>query len=380
MYLEINCVCLVILLLIYLNIHRHINKYLLDQKLFLTLVFANALILTLDSLMWLIDGTPGSWIRAVYNMVTVIYYVLNPLICALWYFYVDYYIRRSAAHLRKMIVPMLLPLFITLVLSCVSVHWNVLFSIDGNNIYHRGKFFIIMAAISFFFIGYTLGVVIANRKKLQAREFQTLLFFPAPPIIGGIIQTLFYGVSLIWVSATVSLLIIFINFQNDQLNTDFLTGLYNRRQLDDYLHSKCQNPHHREIAGLMIDLDSFKAINDTYGHDCGDRALKDVAEILKATFGKSDFVARFGGDEFVVIMETNERTDLDRAVTRLRENVARFNARKAVPYELSLSIGCDCYFPKGRTSANYLKHIDELMYADKQKTRGAENAVRPALR
>jgi len=367
--LELNCFGLAVLLLIFLNIRRHINRYLLDQKLFLSLIFTTAMILVLDMFMWLFDGMPGILVRIAYLIVTVSYYVLNPLICVLWYFYTDYYINRSKPHLGKVLLPMLAPVFVNLILSVLSTYGNVLFYIDGDNLYHRGRFFLVMPAISFFFLAYTMIYMICNRGKLQRREYVTLLVFPIPPIIGGIIQTRFYGVSLIWICTTISLLIIFINFQNDQLNTDHLTGLYNRRQLDDYLHAKSPSSGAKSIAGIMIDLDSFKAVNDTYGHNSGDQALKYFAEILKNTFRKSDFTARYGGDEFVVIMEVGGKADLEKAIGRLSENVDDFNARKLVPYEIGFSVGYDCYSSSEESSSDFLNHIDSLMYSNKQKTK-----------
>ncbi len=369
MYLELNCFGLAVLLTIFMNSRRHVNRYLFDQKLFFALLLTTALILVFDMFMWLFDGMPGPLIHPAYQWITVCYYALNPLICALWYLYADYYINRSEAHLKKISIPVLIPVCVNLCLSIMSVYWHGMFYIDGNNVYHRGPLFFVMALICFLFLAYTMVYIFLNRRKIQRREYKTLLLFPIPPIIGGVIQTLFYGVSLIWVCATISLLIIFIDFQNDQLSTDHLTGLYNRRQLDNYLRTKSQNAGGKTVAGLMIDLDSFKVINDTYGHDSGDRALKYVAEILKETFRKNDFVARYGGDEFLAIVEINQRSDLEKAVSRLNENLEQFNAKKLIPYEIKLSIGYD-NLSKGKDVRDFLKHIDDLMYTNKQKTGG----------
>ena len=118
----------------------------------------------------------------------------------------------------------------------------------------------------------------------------------------------------------------------------------------------------------MIDLDSFKVINDLYGHNNGDQALKDTAQILKSTFRDKDFIARYGGDEFVVVMEIEEQSELAVMVQKLRENISRFNLRRSVPYEIHLSIGYDCFVKESETSAmTFLQKIDHLMYLDKQK-------------
>lgn len=375
LYLELNCFALAVLLLIYLNIRHYINKYLLDQKIFLALIYMNALILVIDAAMWMIDGMPGVAVHRFYSIITVMYYTFNPLICLMWCFYADFSIYRRAERVRKRFFPMLIPVLAIFVLAAISVKTGMLYSIDADNIYARGPYFLIMAAVSFGYLLYATLITVFNRKNMQSRDFRTLLFFPVPPIIGGVLQVLFYGVSLIWACVTLSLLIIFIKYQNSQLNTDHLTGLYNRRQLDNYLHAKDQSIGSKLVAGLMIDLNDFKAVNDAYGHSEGDRTLAEVAGILKRTFRESDFVARYGGDEFVVIMEVNGQADLERAIERLQASVSQFNARKILPYEISLSIGSGTYEPNGNNTSEFMKRIDRLMYEEKDRYRRADDGI-----
>ncbi|WP_326522298.1 GGDEF domain-containing protein [Faecalispora sporosphaeroides] len=176
---------------------------------------------------------------------------------------------------------------------------------------------------------------------------------------------------MIWTCTTLSILMLYINVQNDQLRTDYLTGLYNRRYLDHYLSVKVKTRDNRLLAGLMIDLDSFKKINDEYGHDSGDQALRNVSRILRQTFRRQDFISRYGGDEFVVVMEIQEPCELKEILERLRENIEMFNRRNIVPYKIGLTIGCDCFDRKeGLTASSFLTRIDRLMYLNKQKNDG----------
>jgi diguanylate cyclase (GGDEF)-like protein len=125
----------------------------------------------------------------------------------------------------------------------------------------------------------------------------------------------------------------------------------------------------KSLAGIMIDLNSFKAINDEYGHHIGDQALQQTAEILKKTFRKGDdFIARYGGDEFIVLLSAVDRYRLDHDVERLKEKVEQFNAQNLFPFSISLSIGYD-YYPSEpeATASDFLTQIDRLMYRDKQK-------------
>ncbi|CDX00057.1 hypothetical protein SDC9_13198 [bioreactor metagenome] len=367
-YVELNFFAMTILCVIFLNMRRPDRQYSLDQKLFFLLISANILLLLLDSMLWILDGKPGSLAKTLSIASIIAYNTLNPVICMIWYYYVDFYIHSSKERLTKVLFPILLPVLINLVLSVASVFTNIYFIFDENNVYHRGRFIFLLLGICLYMIIYTSAFLIRNRKKIAGKEYAYLLFFAIPPMVGGIIQFMFPGAVMIWIASTLSILIIFINIQKDQLNTDYLTGVYNRRYLDNYLQEKMKNRRHHLIAGIMIDIDSFKTINDSYGHDNGDQALKYTAQMLRKTFRKTDFIARYGGDEFVIVMEIDDRAELMAMVQRLKEKVSQFNLEKITPYEIRLSIGYDCYTkePDMSTMA-FLKRIDQLMYIDKQK-------------
>lgn len=346
--------------------HHRWDQMLSGQKLFLLLIIAEALILVLDTLMWVLDGQPGSLVRGIFILVTVLYYIMNPVICMIWYFYVDYQIYRDERHLKKVLLPVIMPAFINIVLVIGSIFNRTMFYLDDNNVYHRGKLFLIMAACAFFYLIYTWILTLVKRQSIPKQDFIPIMIFMIPVIIGGLVQTIYYGVSLIWACTTISILIIFVNIQNVKLYTDHLTGLFNRRQLDKYLQLKVRDNDGCRLAGLMIDVDSFKTINDQHGHYAGDRALVETSEILKKTFRKNDFISRFGGDEFVVVMAIQERADLKRAIDRLNANLTQFNEQKTVPYKISLSIGYDCFLDYSDKSAkDFIEHLDTLMYRDK---------------
>ena len=96
---------------------------------------------------------------------------------------------------------------------------------------------------------------------------------------------------------------------NEQATRDWLTGLYNRRYFEETLadHIETANRYNRELSLVLFDLDDFKQINDTHGHDAGDEALRKFAALLKESARKADIVCRHGGDESAVILpETGE--------------------------------------------------------------------------
>ena len=151
---------------------------------------------------------------------------------------------------------------------------------------------------------------------------------------------------------------------------DDLTGLYNRRGFldlgDQYL--KLARRSARGVALVYVDLDRFKTINDTLGHHVGDRALIKMADLLKASFRRSDILARIGGDEFAVLAIEASGEDVTLLVERLRERVADFNSGSRESYQLSVSVGAARFDTDGRVRLEeLLSQADEAMYEEKRR-------------
>jgi|GEM_PF-1973366 diguanylate cyclase (GGDEF)-like protein/PAS domain S-box-containing protein len=150
---------------------------------------------------------------------------------------------------------------------------------------------------------------------------------------------------------------------------DELTGLYNRRGFMTLAEQqmKIANRMQRGMLLVFTDLDGLKEINDTFGHNQGDMAITDTAEILRKTFRQSDIIARIGGDEFVaLVIETIEDT-AETLKTRLEEKIKSQNAAGGKKYRISLSTGVTHYDPATPRNLNdMLTEADRLMYEQKQ--------------
>lgn len=157
-------------------------------------------------------------------------------------------------------------------------------------------------------------------------------------------------------------------------NTDSLTGLYNRRgfiTLAEHTMSLAKRLR-KNLILIFIDLDNMKWINDNLGHNVGDLALKETADILKKTFRENDLIARIGGDEFVVLGVVEKEEDKDEVLNRLRAKVEASNERKDRNFKLSLSIGTVFHTPDSNYSIEELLEIAEkLMYEEKKKKKQA---------
>ncbi|MBF0455414.1 MAG: diguanylate cyclase [Magnetococcales bacterium] len=159
---------------------------------------------------------------------------------------------------------------------------------------------------------------------------------------------------------------------------DPMTGLHNRRFLQECANGLCSGSKRRgkSIGILMGDLDFFKQVNDTHGHDVGDEVLKKTANILRDTVRESDLVVRFGGEEFIVILVDIEEEELVPLAEKLRKQIeaAEFAISGQPPLKKTISIGASIYPEDEDGFWKTLKFADVALY--KAKEEGRNRTVR----
>ncbi len=149
---------------------------------------------------------------------------------------------------------------------------------------------------------------------------------------------------------------------------DELTGLRNRRGFmtlgEQALRSSDRSG--TPLGLIFVDVNGMKIINDTLGHQEGDRALNDVAEVLRMTLRESDILARVGGDEFCALIQVAPNISPQLVVDRVNQNLDEFHSARQRPYRLSLSVGVHLYNPEKPCSLDELmEHADQSMYRQK---------------
>jgi diguanylate cyclase (GGDEF)-like protein len=152
--------------------------------------------------------------------------------------------------------------------------------------------------------------------------------------------------------------------------TDPLTGCRNRRFFDEIIAHEL-NLHRRygtPVSLLFVDVDHFKVINDTLGHATGDRVLCDVASFLVRKTRDADYVFRWGGDEFLLVLSCREE-EAQRRGREMQLEFARLPANAGLPHGVGLSFGCAEVSPFADSANDALKAADERMYANKRGVR-----------
>ncbi len=157
-----------------------------------------------------------------------------------------------------------------------------------------------------------------------------------------------------------------------QAQHDALTGLANRLSFEIALTASLAG-HHQSGVVVMIDLDRFKEINDSLGHDTGDRLLIEVGDRLRAATRSTDLVARFGGDEFAMLLTsrpTDPDGDLERRIDEIHANLIQKVDIDGITFEIGASLGVARWPDQGDTSATLLRRADAAMYEAKRNQLG----------
>ena len=155
-------------------------------------------------------------------------------------------------------------------------------------------------------------------------------------------------------------------YQEKLANTDPLTGAYNRRYLNEFSfeYLKIVKRENKDLSLLLLDLDDFKKINDTFGHEIGDMVIKKVVEISKNSIRESDLIIRFGGDEFIILLPNTNIQSARFVANKIINKINEYNQNKE--FYFSVSIGSAHYQVNDDSIDNIILRADESLYEAKK--------------
>lgn len=149
---------------------------------------------------------------------------------------------------------------------------------------------------------------------------------------------------------------------------DQLTGLYNRNYFEE-ISAQVTRSQYESVGMIVCDLDGLKLVNDTLGHQHGDKVLKAVAKVLKQCFHKDDIVARIGGDEFIVLLADISKKEIEEAKQKIYSQIYNFNLEN-IDIELTVSVGVAVSENMSINISDLFSEADANMYREKRQRRG----------
>ena len=204
-----------------------------------------------------------------------------------------------------------------------------------------------------------------RRRSMHPRDAAVLGLFPLPVFLGLALAYLIPGLPWKCPGLAFSVMALHLYLQSRAEQKDPLTGAYTRSWFKIKLDEHARDARTAPFALLMLDLDNFKKINDMWGHMEGDNALVKSVELLRKSLRSTDIIARFAGDEFLVLANLKNPDDCEIILRRIRENLLQYNMTSGKPYTLSWSTGT-LYCDKPRNPDEMLAAVDEQMYRAKR--------------
>lgn len=301
-------------------------------------------------------------------------YVLMAAICYSWLNYVMAVVQVPGRNSKIMRLAVVFPFLVATILMVIN-YIIAPQSLITEDLETSTLYSVYLLTVPAVYLGailfYTLKRAGEEKNTEEKRKLIFIGLLPLCTVVGGVVQQAFPTIPLYCFIDSIIIVTFYIQSIEARVSLDALTNLNNRGEFMRYAsHSSNLHMDDRSTVIVMMDIDKFKAINDTYGHAEGDQALVIVADSLKKaikTYSMPSFLGRYGGDEFVLIIHPETGTDVDRLVSDIRKSVQDEIASHKTEYDLALSVGYDELEEKNDSVQDCMKRADDRLYEDKKR-------------
>lgn len=314
-------------------------------------------------------------------LVTAVYFVLTPLLGTVYFYYAVAVVSEARSVGRWQIAVSAIPC--VLYFFCVVANYatNCLFWFDDAGGYHQGPLILTTYLVFYFYCIACFALVVFTHAPIDPAIKRILAVFPLVAVAVIAVQQMFPTYLLSGSAAACSLLIIYLYLQNKRLSVDLLTGTPNRQEflsMVALMHEK-----RRPFTTLLVSLSNFKFINDKFGHDDGDRFLREFAQFLE-TLGSTVRVYRYIGDQFVLLLDEEvARNDPSHDTTAMLEAL---HARLELPWNvgghsltMTAAIGVVSYPDIARTPVDVVTALEYTAAKAKRLETGSSCICTPAI-
>ena len=360
---DINFYAAFFLLAILATIYAKKDVYSYSSKMFKFIIITNVILLIFEGATFVYNGVNTEFAWYMNHIFNGIVFLITPLVGSFWASYIDHKIFNSKDRIKKRLY-YLHPFYIGVVLSIINLFYPVLYSISEDNVYSREALISVNIATLYILLFYIFYLVIKNRKLLEKNVFYGVIMFMVFPAIGGALQMLFYGVSLLYSMMALGVVVTYIFLETVGSSKDYLTNLYTRVKSDEFIKNLMDRKS--EFYIIMIDLENFKKLNDKYGHSEGDNVLKCFGIVLENVFADNALVSRFGGDEFLITVQINKEEKIFEYKQSIRDELLKDEYHNKLLRELRFSYGYSSYrLGDTKTIDQLIVEADDYMYIDK---------------
>ena len=331
-------------------------------------IYDGMILITMVGAVWetvsfLVDGQDIFAGRIINYLSNTIDYACTVTIGLLWCLYVELHVYKDREEISNKIKITIIPWLVEIIVLTINLFGTgLMFSVSEDNVYSREDGIIIGYLTLVIYIAYSVHLVYSSKTQKLRLHFFPILNFVIPCFIGTVLQLLFYGISTSFVSISIALIFVQMQLYAENAYLDELSGLLNRRYLNGVLSKK--EKIEDSLHGIMMDVNDFKEINDTFGHNAGDRAVRWMGELLLKSVPKSAIVIRYSGDEFVALLPDIEEDGVRSVMDKIKSNLDKFNSEGKEPFALTVSMGY-AKFELDDNQETFQRKMDDAMYEEK---------------
>ncbi len=349
----------ILLMLIYVS-QTKVQRRWAEDKVYLTMVAGVLFACIAEMFSYSIDGIVFPGARALNIAANTYLYIVNALLsfCILVYFDVALY--DDLSRIPRLYKPQIAVAAVMLAANVVNLFVPITYYISPENVYERRPFSYCYLIAMLYFSFSALMTTRRYEKESKMHAFLDVRMFLIPVVIGACLQFTFYGLSLGWLASSVGLACLYMMQQNEMAYIDPTTDIYNRQYMNHIISSWAAG--NSRFAGIMLDIDRFKAINDGFGHAEGDEAIRVLAQILMKARCSGEQVFRFAGDEFFILKKTDSIDGLDQYIERMLSGIDEYNRTSGKGYEIAISYGTGFYDQQSKGLDGFMKQLDDRMY------------------
>ena len=372
-YLELNTCCLIIMALILHRQTQGLDKRLTSQT-FTELVISAMVYVFLDMVCGLQQNQVIHLSVFISTILNTAFFISSYSLTHLSFAFTECELGRDWVSEPKKRMISLIPAGLLTIMTLCTLKWHFFFYIDAEGIYQRGPLYLVVLPFVYIYmimIVFRMVTMFPKKKYYAFRgKLEMVVGIVGFPLVAGVLQVFLPGISVVCFGLTLGVIQAFTAFLTNRITMDELTQVNNRTKLMQYLENYMEDyvqGQETDLHFLMIDLDDFKLINDTYGHLEGDNALVRTANVLKKTMaGHTGILARYGGDEFCIAGEMTEE-DAEELIVNLYANLETANVEAACPYNIGMSIGCGRFTGEVETIPDLIRKADEDLYQRKRE-------------
>lgn len=361
LYAEINIFSITVLLTILIKLLVFGFEKTLRNKLFSVSV-CFIVVSNLIDMIWKLANTKYLAIHVPWiSVISFMYYFWLGCTTYFWFLFIGGMAKSKLTEQKHYILISLIPLAVLAVILTISLFNGCVFYYDSDMNYHRGPILYIPLIITY---GYIIACIKYFGKIARENGTLTTVFVFFFPVLCGVIQIVVYEAPVLTLGITAATLLIYINAMLKLVSVDSLTRISTRYEFMKYLEKRMDTLKKNETLYLLfIDIDEFKQINDIFGHNEGDRALKIVAGVLEEVCNTtSGFCGRIGGDEFAIVQTIYKSEKIDFVYNYIHSYLDKTLKNIELKYSLKLSIGYAEYTDEIGSIDELVSLADQEMY------------------